>query len=89
MAVRQFYQLCYQGDLDGLKKCASYLTENQLEDLLSIRKGQFNFTLIHAAATNGKANILEYFLSGQWAHRRGGHFHFHHQWWVEKTSEGF
>ena len=60
--VDMIYHLCYQGDLDEIKRRFSQMGETQIERTLSVQQGQFEFTPIHAAATNGRAEVLEYLL---------------------------
>ena len=60
--VDMIHHLCYQGDLDEIKRRFSQLSETQIEHALSVQQGQFEFTPIHAAATNGRAEVLEYLL---------------------------
>ena len=67
-SIDGIHRLCYQGDLDEIKRCFSQLSETQIEQALSLKQGQFEFTPIHAAATNGRAGVLEYLLQRSRTH---------------------
>ena len=56
------HQLCCQGDLNEIKRRFSQLSETQIEHALSLKRGQIEFIPIHAAATNGRVEVLDYLL---------------------------
>ena len=57
------HRLCYKGDLEEIKRRFSQLSETHIERALSLKQGQFEFTPIHAAATNGRAELIDYLLT--------------------------
>ena len=57
------HRLCYKGDLEEIKRRFSQLSETQIEHALSLKQRQSEFTPIHAAATNGRAELIDYLLT--------------------------
>ena len=57
------HRLCYKGDLEEIKRRFSQLSESQIEHALSLKQGQSEFTPLHAAATNGRAELIDYLLT--------------------------
>ena len=56
------HRLCHRGDLNEIKRRFSQLSETQIEHALSLKRGQIEFIPIHAAATNGRVEVLDYLL---------------------------
>ena len=57
------HQLCNRGDLQEIKRRFGQLSDTQIEYVLSVKQGQFEFTPIHTAATKGRAEVLDYLLA--------------------------
>ena len=56
------HRLCHKGSLADIKEYIQTLEEDQLADILQLRRGIFGYTPLHEAVASGKTDVLDYLL---------------------------